>query len=112
MPAAPRVIRDKEFAKRLEISCENHHLSPSGHGRQKWLRDQILDKFSVRLSPEAVRKWFAGEARPRPNVMRQIAQVLEVERGKKGFAANDPIIRRSGWRCSQKARQLVVVKSL
>lgn len=79
MPAAPRVIRDKEFAKRLEISCENHHLSPSGHGCQKWLRDQILDKFSVRLSPEAVRKWFAGDARPRPNVMRQIAQVLEVD---------------------------------
>lgn len=74
-----KVIRDKAFAKRIEIACENHSLSPSGHGRQTWLRRAIEEKFGVRLSPEAVRKWFAGEARPRPKVMTQIAQVLQVD---------------------------------
>jgi transcriptional regulator with XRE-family HTH domain len=74
-----RVIRDKAFAKRIEIACENHPLSPSGHGRQTWLRRAIEEKFGVKLSPEAVRKWFAGEARPRPKVMSQIAQVLQVD---------------------------------
>ena len=54
MPTAQPVIRDKEFAKRLEVAVENHHLAPSGHGRQKWLRDRIHENFSVTLSPEAV----------------------------------------------------------
>lgn len=79
MPTAQPVIRDREFAKRLEVAVENHHLAPSGHGRQKWLRDRIHENFSVTLSPEAVRKWFAGEARPRPQVMHQVARVLEVD---------------------------------
>ena len=38
---APRVIRDKDFAIRIEKACENHAHAPSGHGRQKWLRDEL-----------------------------------------------------------------------
>lgn len=75
----PRAVRDKAFAKRMEIACENHPLSPSGHGRQKWVRDRLLEDFGLRMSPEAVRKWFAGESRPRPKVMTKVAQVLQVD---------------------------------
>lgn len=75
----PRVIRDKAFAKRLETACENHPHSPSGHGRQKWVREQLKATCNVTVSPEAVRKWFAGEARPRPAVMKDLARVLEVD---------------------------------
>ncbi len=75
----PRVIRDKAFAKRLETAVQNHPGAPDGHGRQKWLRERIEARFGVKVSPEATRKWFAGEARPRPQLMSQIAQVCEVD---------------------------------
>lgn len=76
----PSVVREKEFAKRLEIACENNPHSPSGHGRQSWLRERIMDQNrDVRVSPEAVRKWFSGESRPRPTIMSMIARALEVD---------------------------------
>lgn len=74
-----RVIRDKNFAKRIELACEKHSLAPSGHGRGKWLRDQLLEQFAVTVSPEAVRKWFSGEARPKPKMMNQLARILNVD---------------------------------
>lgn len=74
-----KVIRDKAFAKRLEVATESHPHAPSGHGRQVWLRVQLEEQTHTKVSPEAVRKWFAGEARPRPNFMSNIAQVLEVD---------------------------------
>ena len=72
-----KVIREKEFARRLELACERHAHSPSGHGRQKWVRNQLTDKMGITVSAEATRKWFAGEARPRPKVMSALAKVLE-----------------------------------
>ena len=74
-----KVIRDREFARRLETACENHPRAPSGHGRQTWLRRNLEEQFEVSVSPEAVRKWFAGESRPRPKAMTKIAQLLRVD---------------------------------
>jgi transcriptional regulator with XRE-family HTH domain len=74
-----RVIRDKGFAKRIADAVESHPHAPSGHGRQKWIREQLEERFNTIVSPEALRKWFAGEAKPRPPVMRQIAQILDVD---------------------------------
>ncbi len=73
-----KVIRDKGFARRIETACENHPHAPSGHGRQKWVREQ-LEAQGTTVSPEAVRKWFAGEARPKPAMMKQLASILEVD---------------------------------
>lgn len=75
------IIRDKAFAKRLEKACiENPNCPTDGvRGKQKWLRDRIEELFSITVTPEASRKWFAGEARPRPKVMSAIAQALEVD---------------------------------
>jgi hypothetical protein len=76
---ASKIIRDKAFAKRIEQSTENHPHAPSGHGRQKWVKDQLEVKFNENVSAEAVRKWFAGEARPKPKMMALVARALNVD---------------------------------
>jgi hypothetical protein len=78
------IIRDKEFAKRLLIACEgNTHCPTVGRGKQKWLREEIEQRFGkeASASPEAMRKYFAGIMRPRPKLMSHIAEVLEVDEG-------------------------------
>ena len=74
-----KVIRHKDFAKRIEIACENHAHAPSGHGRQVWLKNALEEKFDEKVSTEAVRKWFAGEARPKPKMMSIVARALAVD---------------------------------
>jgi hypothetical protein len=74
--AAPKNLG---FTKRLNAALEANPLAPFGHGRQVWLRSLLMDKHGLSVSPEGVRKWFAGEARPRPDIMRQIAQALNVD---------------------------------
>ncbi len=73
------VIRHKEFAKRLGIACENSPHAPAGHGRQIWLKNQIETQFNEPVSREAVRKWFAGEAKPKPKMMSFVARALGVD---------------------------------
>lgn len=52
-------------------------------GRQTWVKEKMG------VSHEAVRKWFLGQARPRPDKLAQLANVLECDEawlalGKKG----------------------------
>lgn len=77
----PRVIRDKAFAKRLEVACEGHPHCPTDQyrGKQKWLYEGLESEFGVKVSAEAVRKWFSGESRPRPKIMSFLARLLEVD---------------------------------
>jgi transcriptional regulator with XRE-family HTH domain len=75
-----RLIRDKAFAKRLETACNNHPMVPAyNFGRLTWMVKQFADRFGIKISPETARKWAAGEARPRPDKMRFLAQLLEVD---------------------------------
>lgn len=65
---------DKGFAKRLNTACDGHpHIPPYGLGRQTWIKENLA------VSHEAVRKWFTGESRPRPDKMRELAKSLEVD---------------------------------
>lgn len=65
---------DKGFSKRLNTACDGHpHIPPYGQGRQTWVKEH-LD-----VSHEAVRKWFTGESRPRPDKMRALSRALEVD---------------------------------
>ncbi len=74
------VIRDKAFAKRLEEACYQNKSCPTeGRGKQKWLYDGLMERFGTSVSPEAARKWFSGESRPRPKIMKQIAILLDVD---------------------------------
>lgn len=74
-----KIIRDKDFAARLDKAVASRLGGQDGHGRQKWLRLELERKTGSTMSPEAVRKWFAGEARPRPKVMVTVAEILEVD---------------------------------
>jgi hypothetical protein len=75
-----RAVRDLEFARRLSGACDDHaHVPPYNFGRLKWIREHLKADFSVSVSMETVRKWFAGEARPRPDKMRKLATMLNVD---------------------------------
>lgn len=67
-------MQDKEFARRLVQACEGHpHVPPYGQGRQAWIKE------NMRVSHEAVSRWFKGDSRPRPNRMEKLARILEVD---------------------------------
>ena len=75
-----RTIRDKAFANRLNAACDNHpRVPPYNYGRLTWVRQQLIDMADVEVSMETVRKWFSGEARPRPDKMKKIAELLSVD---------------------------------
>lgn len=73
-----RVIRDAEFAKRLRQSINEHPHAPDSHGQQVWLKRELEAK-GHKMTKEAVRKWFAGEAKPRPKVVKSKAALLNVD---------------------------------
>lgn len=67
-------MRDVAFAKRLNGACDGHpHIPAYGQGRQTWIKENLG------VSHEAVRKWFTGDSRPRPEKMRALAKALEVD---------------------------------
>lgn len=67
-------MKDKGFAQRLNQACDqNPHIPPYGQGRQTWVKERM------EVTHEAVRKWFLGESRPRPDKMKALAKVLECD---------------------------------
>lgn len=80
--AATRTIRSPEFARRLEVAVDNYpHAPPLHRGRYSWLQEELKRRFDESVSIETCRKWFAGEARPRPDKVAKIAQLLGVDVG-------------------------------
>lgn len=62
------------FEKRLEQACNNNPDIPKfGSGRQTVIAREM------KVSTEAVRKWFNGLAMPRPQMMKALAKFLEVD---------------------------------
>ena len=58
----------QSFAQRLKQACDNHDLIPPyGHGRQAHIATRL------KISQEAVRKWFVGEAVPKRDKIRALA---------------------------------------
>ena len=63
-----------EFQKRLTTALNNSsHVPAPGKGRQTTLARE------VGVSQEAVRNWLNGKARPRPDMMSRLAELLEVD---------------------------------
>lgn len=74
-----KIIRDPEFAKRLTQACDALSLIPPKHsGRQSWIQREMT-KAGEEISSETVRKWFQGEAKPRPDKVAKLAQILQVD---------------------------------
>lgn len=81
-PPARRVkkVEHKAFAQRMAQACDgNPSVPPPNYGRLQWFVDQMAEKFGVDSTPESVRKWFAGEALPRPKTMHMLAEILQVD---------------------------------
>ena len=75
-----RVIRDPEFAKRLNSACDANPVCPPLHrGRLTWLQSELATRFKEKVSVETVRKWFAGEAKPRADKVAKLAELLKVD---------------------------------
>jgi transcriptional regulator with XRE-family HTH domain len=63
-----------EFHRRLRQVCDDSAMIPPyGHGRQVHIAAKL------KVSQEAVRKWFTGDARPRASKMGELAKLLEVD---------------------------------
>lgn len=76
----PRKIRDPEFAKRLAAACDqNPHCPPMHRGRQVWLIQELKRRYDITVSPETARKWYSGEAKPRPDKTAKLAEILAVD---------------------------------
>ncbi|AOR76507.1 hypothetical protein BES08_06950 [Novosphingobium resinovorum] len=64
---------------RLEQAADLHpHCPPKHQGRQVWVAEQMSRK-GHKVSNETVRKWFEGEAKPRPEKGAVLAEVMGVD---------------------------------
>ncbi len=73
-------ILHPDFAERFQLACEgNPHVPPQHYGRLGWIVKQLQERFQIKTTPETVRRWSAGEARPRADKMKALAQLLQVD---------------------------------
>lgn len=63
-----------EFSKRLNQACNQLGTVPEyGQGRQVFIARKM------KVTQEAARKWFSGDARPKVNKMKELANLLDVD---------------------------------
>lgn len=75
----PSQPRSPQFASRLQQACDNHERCPPLHkGRLTWLRDGLVKK-GLPVTIESVRKWLAGDGRPRQHRSEELAHLLGVD---------------------------------
>jgi hypothetical protein len=75
-----RKIPHPEFAHRFQIACDGNPDVPlPNYGRLSWFVTQIETRFNKKITIETVRKWFAGESRPRHHLMSHLAAILKVD---------------------------------
>jgi hypothetical protein len=73
-------VRFPDFAQRLEHACDsNPNVPPANYGRLGWIKKRLEDDFQTPVVIETVRKWLAGETRPRHEKLMQLATILQVD---------------------------------
>ena len=75
------VIREMEFANRLAQAADTARIPGLNQGRLTTIKDMMLSRHGIEISLETVRKWVAGESRPRPDKMRALAALLNADEG-------------------------------
>lgn len=72
--------RDKtNFAERLEAAYKNSARARNRtHGRYVWIANKMTEN-GAEVSPESVRKWFAGLTTPRGRGIQVLAKILQVD---------------------------------
>lgn len=88
MDAAMNSEKERAFAQRLKIACDNAGVPPMNSGRGEWLSSQM----SVQAS--TISRWLAGQGMPQRANMEKLAKLLGVslvwlERGERPEAAID-----------------------
>lgn len=79
-PAKREKIAHPDFSTRMHQACDgNPKVPPQNFGRLGWFKAQFEERFDHSVTIETVRKWFAGEARPREKPMQYLAQILAVD---------------------------------
>lgn len=64
----------------MALACEgNTKVPPLNFGRLGWFVKQFEDRYGEAVTVETIRKWFAGQSRPRPKALSNLAQILEVD---------------------------------
>lgn len=68
-------MKPREFNQRLRMACDNlpEIVPPYGQGRQVYIARKL------KVTQEAVRKWFTGDARPKLAKMKELAKILDVD---------------------------------
>lgn len=80
VPRRVKRVEHKAFAQRMAQACDgNTSVPPPNYGRLQWFVDQMQERFGVTTTPETIRKWFAGEALPRPKSIHMLAEILVVD---------------------------------
>lgn len=77
--AKPRTIRDPAFAARFDKACKSMGDRIPSYGRLAWIAQNFETRFNTPITLETVRKWMAGETRPRHEKMTILAEMLEVD---------------------------------
>jgi len=77
--AIEKVIRHPEFAKRLQMACDQQpHCPPMHRGRLQWIVDQFKAQGQT-ITTETASKWMQGMARPKTDKNERLAQILGVD---------------------------------
>lgn len=75
-----KTIVHPDFALRMSQACDgNPDVPPPNYGRLGWFVTQMDTRFQQTITQETVRKWFAGESRPRHRMLAFLAQILKVD---------------------------------
>ncbi|MBU2890980.1 helix-turn-helix domain-containing protein [Celeribacter halophilus] len=73
-------ITHPDFAERMQQACDgNPDVPPPNYGRLGWFVKQLDERCGLNVTVETVRKWFAGESRPRPKMIAGLSLVLGVD---------------------------------
>jgi transcriptional regulator with XRE-family HTH domain len=84
MKAEPKKPGDRvfhpEFARRMQQAADgNSNVPPINYGRLSWVKEQFNSRFKADVSLETIRKWFAGETKPRAQTLHMLAEILGVD---------------------------------
>ena len=72
-------ITHADFALRMQQAADgNPIIPPKNYGQLGWFTHQFEERFQVEITQETIRKWFAGESRPRHKTLIMLAELLKV----------------------------------
>jgi hypothetical protein len=75
------VVRDAQFAARLAQAADEARIPGLNQGRLTTIKALLMSRHSIDVALESVRKWVAGESKPRADKMTALASVLSVDEG-------------------------------